>query len=956
MVSDSGPGGITGDASDLRSFLIADVRGYTRFTNERGDEAASQLAGRFAALTRKVVAEYGGTLLELRGDEALCVFASARQAIRAAIELQRRYRERTDGEPAMPLGVGMGLDAGEAVPTEGGYRGGALNLAARLCSIALPGQILASEAIVHLARHVPGVEFLPRKRAHLKGLDRPVNVVEIVSEEPLPPAPTLPPPRRRRRTAALAGALVVCASVVAGAAAWQSSRSGEPAAIPGNSLVAIETASNDVGSPVGVGSTPTAVAAGNGSVWVLNADDRTLSRLDQTTDEVAPPKALPGEGTPAAIAVGEGSLWVVTAVQRTSSQVRLAVSSAELLKLDPRTAVEFPRSRVRLAQPTERSFTGQANIKVAAGGGRVWVVNPARTVSVIDPVHNSVIGTATDVDAGAIALDGRSAWIVDAGPAITRIDRTATVKQRIHVPAISLSSLVIADGAAWAVDPYGGLLYRIQLPGGKVVTTVRVGQGAEAVAAGRGAIWVANPVAGVVLRIDPRNQRPVARLPFGSPPLGLATTADRVWVTTGGVHDTTTSAASSCDGIFYRGAGAPDRVIVSDFPMQGAASATTLPMAAAIRLTLEQHGFKAGPYTIGYQACDDSTAQSGNYDLGKCVANAKAYAANPTVIGVIGAHNSACSGNELPILNRAPGGPLPMVSPTNSDINLTHEYKDIPGGTGGLYPTGVRSYARVYPAHDAQAAAQAMLLRRLGRHRVFVVEAARDLYATSIAVSFRHAARRLSLGMAGRAVWDERRSTPAELSARIRRSGADAVVLAGLLNYGFSADVVAQLRSTLGQRVALVGDDGFLPIPILLRDSRGLARGMYITAAAAFPGNLTATGRDFLRRLAAAYPEQPESGFTPYAAQATDVLLAAIARSDGTRRSVTAELLGVKLRDGPLGSLALDAQGDPVRAMVSVFRVSPGGRIDGLPFDYQDSVLSTVLTPDVDLSKAGAVR
>jgi class 3 adenylate cyclase len=91
------------DASDLRSFLIADVRGYTRFTNERGDEAASQLAGRFAGLTRAAVAEYGGTLLELRGDEALCVFSSARQAIRAAVELQRRFRERTDGQPAFPL-------------------------------------------------------------------------------------------------------------------------------------------------------------------------------------------------------------------------------------------------------------------------------------------------------------------------------------------------------------------------------------------------------------------------------------------------------------------------------------------------------------------------------------------------------------------------------------------------------------------------------------------------------------------------------------------------------------------------------------------------------------------------------------------------------------------------------------------------------------------------------------
>jgi hypothetical protein len=83
-------------------------------------------------------------------------------------------------------------------------------------------------------------------------------------------------------------------------------------------------------------------------------------------------------------------------------------------------------------------------------------------------------------------------------------------------------------------------------------------------------------------------------------------------------------------------------------------------------------------------------------------------------------------------------------------------------------------------------------------------------------------------------------------------------------------------------------------------------------------------------------------------------MLAAVARSDGTRRSVTAELLGVRLEDGPLGKFTFDAQGDPVRPMVSVFRVSPGGHIDGLPFDYQDSVLFTVLTPDMDLAKAGA--
>ena len=947
-------GATMGDSSDLRSFLIADVRGYTRFTNERGDEAASQLAARFAELTRAAVAAYGGTLLELRGDEALCVFPSARQAIRAAIELQRRFRERVNGDPVIPLGVGMGLDAGEAVPTEGGYRGGALNLAARLCSIALPGQILASEAIVHMAQHVPGVVFHPRKRARLKGLDRPVKVIEIVPEEPLPPPPAVPTGvRLRSRTVAGIVAVVTAVAVLAGVTVWQFSKSGRSASIPGNSVVAINATSNDVGTPLGVGTTPSAVVAGEGSVWVLNADDRTVSRIDPTTGQVASPKALT-EGTPAAIAVGEGSLWVVTGIQRTSSQVRLAVSSAEVLKLDPTTAVEFPRSRVRLSQPAERAFTGQSNIRVAAGAGRVWVVNPSRTVSVIDPVHNSVIGTATDVDASAIALDRRSAWVVDAGPAITRIDRDAVVKERIAVPAISLSSLVVSDGAAWAVDPYGGVLYRVELEGRNVATTVQVGQGASSVAAGPGAIWVANPVAGVVLRVDPRRQRVVARLPFGNPPLGLATAGNQVWVTVGGSPEATVSAASSCDEAFYGGSGTPDHLIVSDFPMQGPASATTVPMTAAIRVMLAQHRFRAGPYTIGYQACDDSTAQAGNYDLDKCVANARSYAANRVVIGVVGPHNSACSGAQLPILNSARDGPLAMVSPTNSDINLTHEYEDIPGGTGGLYPTGVRNYARVYPANDFQAAAQAMLLKSQGRHRAFIVAAARDTYATSMAVSFGHAARRLSLGIAGTAVWDDRRSSADALAGRIRRSRADAVVLAGLLNNGISAELVADLRSTLGDHVALVGDDGFLPIPVLLRQTRGLASGMYITAAAAFRGNLPVAGRTFLRRFAAAHPEQPASGFTAYAVQAAEVLLAAIRNSDGTRRSVTAELLRVRVRDGVLGTFGFDAQGDPTRAIVTVFRVSPGGHIDGLPFDYQDSVVFSVLTPNIKLAKAGA--
>src|SRR5512132_188702 len=72
-------GGAAGEAAGIRTFLIADVRGYTLFTQERGDEAAAKLAARFAGIAREVVEEHGGSVVELRGDEALVVFTSARQ-------------------------------------------------------------------------------------------------------------------------------------------------------------------------------------------------------------------------------------------------------------------------------------------------------------------------------------------------------------------------------------------------------------------------------------------------------------------------------------------------------------------------------------------------------------------------------------------------------------------------------------------------------------------------------------------------------------------------------------------------------------------------------------------------------------------------------------------------------------------------------------------------------------
>src|SRR2546423_15128352 len=95
------PGGPE-DPPQIRTFLIADVRGYTLFTQERGDEAAAKLAMKFAELAREGVEGRGGSVIELRGDEALAVFGSPRQAIRAAVDLQRRLVEGAPARPSPP--------------------------------------------------------------------------------------------------------------------------------------------------------------------------------------------------------------------------------------------------------------------------------------------------------------------------------------------------------------------------------------------------------------------------------------------------------------------------------------------------------------------------------------------------------------------------------------------------------------------------------------------------------------------------------------------------------------------------------------------------------------------------------------------------------------------------------------------------------------------------------------
>ena len=204
---------------------------------------------------REGVQVRGGTLIEIRGDEALAVFESARQAIRAAVDLQNHFAEETDADSKCPMRVGIGIDSGEAIKLEdGSFRGAALNVAARLCGLAHAGEIIVSEGTNHLAGRLPGLRFVDRGRAHLKGIDGTVRLIRVAQEEEQSQPSIMMFFARPGRLGWRVGlAVVIIAAATAAAVVYLTSdNKGEPSSVatgnPGTAATTTEQAApaNDV--------------------------------------------------------------------------------------------------------------------------------------------------------------------------------------------------------------------------------------------------------------------------------------------------------------------------------------------------------------------------------------------------------------------------------------------------------------------------------------------------------------------------------------------------------------------------------------------------------------------------------------------------------------------------------------------------------------------------------------
>ena len=343
-------------------------------------------------------------------------------------------------------------------------------------------------------------------------------------------------------------------------------------------------------------------------------------------------------------------------------------------------------------------------------------------------------------------------------------------------------------------------------------------------------------------------------------------------------------------------------------------------MPDAVAFVLRQRGFRAGRFALGYQSCDDSTADTGAEDPGKCTSTAKLFAADRKVLGVVGPFQSGCAGLQIPIANGARGGPLAIVSPTNSYIGLTRQDPTAPEGHWrGFTRVGTRNYARIFPADDAQAIADATLIKRLGARNVFLLQDGTP-YGAPFAVLFRAAARRVGLRLRGTARWSATAAGYSRLAARVGRARPGAVFLSGTVASN-AGRLVQDLRARLGSTVPLVAPDAFGPTDFLMQSSRGAAKGMYLSIGGTTHQRLAAAGRRFVRALASTQPNGHVGDFAVYAAGATEVLLSAIARSSGTRSSVTRGLLSTSLPDDIVGRIAFDRLGDLITSPVTILQV-----------------------------------
>lgn len=150
------------------AMAFLDLAGYTRLTEEQGDEAAAELAASLGDLVQRAARGYGGQPVKWLGDGVMFHFPDPGEAVRCSLEL-------VDEAPSAGLPPAhVGVNSGPVIVRDGDYFGRTVNLASRIASRAGPGQVLVTDEVIANAQHREGLAFKELGPVQLKGVTNPV--------------------------------------------------------------------------------------------------------------------------------------------------------------------------------------------------------------------------------------------------------------------------------------------------------------------------------------------------------------------------------------------------------------------------------------------------------------------------------------------------------------------------------------------------------------------------------------------------------------------------------------------------------------------------------------------------------------------------------------------------------------------------------------------------------------
>lgn len=162
----------------FRTIMFTDMAGSTSITGDLGDAGMMELLRSHDRIIRDSLAALGGREIKHTGDGVMACFASVVRGVECAIAIQRSLAAHNESAAGPPIKVRAGISAGEPVTENDDLFGAAVQLAARICAAAEPGQILAANVVRELAIG-KGFVFADRGECALRGFEDPFRLFEV---------------------------------------------------------------------------------------------------------------------------------------------------------------------------------------------------------------------------------------------------------------------------------------------------------------------------------------------------------------------------------------------------------------------------------------------------------------------------------------------------------------------------------------------------------------------------------------------------------------------------------------------------------------------------------------------------------------------------------------------------------------------------------------------------------